>query len=171
MNSSVNKTTSAKDKKSSLTKTRLPWILLGVVSLATVLLIIDRIRLHKLNSLGRICDDSLVSKFVDARRSFAREEVGSREIYDKVVQDIVQKDDYENDPTCVYMNTKYLYDMSKYDEAYYEYERLGQLYKDGKIADSRYMTVDSIQQIREDIVYFKALEIEASQDYPDEADE
>lgn len=135
----------------------LPWVLL-IASAAGLLVYIIT---NKASDNYRVCDEAMAKQFVELRWAFARKDDSSQQSFKDFINQIATKSGYKSDPTCVYMELKYLYDTKEYDAAYFKADELEKLYSVGKIVDSRHMSTDSIEQLRRDISYFKAIKIEA----------
>ena len=107
----------------------------------------------------------MAKQFIELRWAFARKDESSQQSFKEFINKITEKSGYKDDPTCVYMELKYLYDIKDYDNAYFKVDQLEKLYGVGKIVDSRHMSTDSIEQLRRDISYFKAIKIEAETEH------
>ncbi len=142
----------------SMAMALLPW---GLFVVAVVVILFQSLGSKDgALKLSNVCDSDLTSRFSKVRReSFVDSEKAAPE-YKALFEEINQRGGYKDDPTCVYMRIKYFYDQRDYDKAYFEVDDLEKLYNANKVVDSRHLSTDSVEQMRSDITYFKALQIE-----------
>lgn len=126
----------------------LPWILALILAICLALTSVKSALTVDLSYLT--CGKDLVNEFSTARYTFLMDKNNddNKTAYKTVVDKISQKFNHQGDPTCVYAKIKYFIDVADYTKAQEEFKQLTSLYEQGRIADSRYLAIDNLEQIR-----------------------
>ena len=129
----------------------LPWILALIFAICLALNSLQAATRISLDYLT--CDKNLMNEFSIARYAFLmdRNNNNNKNAYKTTIDKINQKINHQADPTCVYAKIKYFIDIADYTNAQEEFKLLTKLYDQGKLADSRYLAVDSFEQLRNNL--------------------